>query len=166
MAEGISGYTNQEDIVESPLNADVAERNPWFQVVLGAQMGVDTFFYLSGLLLSFLTLKELQRNNRNMSVHNIVSGILMRYLRLTPSLALVMIVYYKIWVYLGFGPFAVRFQQSINQRCDGSWWSELLYTMNFVPFDSDKVCMGWTWYLGDDMIFVIITMFILPAYYA
>lgn len=19
---------------------------------------------------------------------------------------------------------------------------------NFIPFDSDKVCMGWTWYLG------------------
>ncbi len=56
-----------------------------------------------------------------------------------------------------------------------SWWSELTYTMsfglnismaafscyvchvmfldlkqtrNFIPFDSDKVCMGWTWYLG------------------
>jgi hypothetical protein len=76
-----------------------------------------------------------------------------------------MLVYYKMWVFLGFGPFAVRFQQSINERCEGSWWSELLYTMNFVPFDSDKVCMGWTWYLGDDMIFFIITMLILPAYY-
>lgn len=20
---------------------------------------------------------------------------------------------------------------------------------NFIPFDSDKVCMGWTWYLGN-----------------
>merc|ERR1711998_776050 len=44
-------------------------------------------------------------------------------------------------------------------------WSELTYTLNFVPFDSNKVCMGWTWYLGDDMIFFIIAMFILPVYH-
>merc|ERR1712050_670022 len=91
-------------------------------------------------------------------------AIILRYIRLTPSLALAMLVYYQILAYLGHGPFNPRYQDSIFRRCDISWWSELLYTMNFVPFDSDKVCMGWTWYLGD-MIFVIITMFILPAYY-
>lgn len=165
MSEGISGYSNQEDIVESSLNTDSAENNPLFGLVLSAQSGVDTFFYLSGFLLSHLTLKELRQRNGQMSLRNIIQAILLRYFRLTPSLALAMAVYYKIWSYLGFGPFAVRFQQSITQRCDDSWWSELLYTMNFVPFDSDKVCMGWTWYLGDDMIFFIITMFILPAYY-
>merc|ERR1712070_172964 len=94
-----------------------------------------------------------------------MGGLLSCYdVRLTPSLALVMLVYYKIWVYFGYGPFAVRFQDSIIRKCDGSWWSELTYTMNFIPFDSDKVCMGWTWYLGDDMIFFIFGIMILPIY--
>merc|ERR1719498_1178929 len=31
--------------------------------------------------------------------------------------------------------------------------------------DSDKVCMGWSWYLGDDMIFFIIAMIVLPIYH-
>merc|ERR1712232_1125685 len=83
----------------------------------------------------------------------------------TPSLGFAMLVYYKIWAYLGSGPFAARFQESILSRCDGSWWSELTYTMNFIPFDSNQVCMGWTWYLGDDMIFFIAGMAILPLYY-
>ena len=39
------------------------------------------------------------------------------------------------------------------RRCDRLWWTELLYLHNFVPFDSDEVCMGWSWYLGCDMIF-------------
>merc|ERR1712176_418816 len=76
-----------------------------------------------------------------------------------------MLVYYQILAYLGHGPFNPRFQDSIFRRCDGSWWSELTNSLNFVPFDSDKVCMGWTWYLGDDMIFFIISIAILPLYY-
>lgn len=37
--------------------------------------------------------------------------------------------------------------------------------MNFIPFDSDKVCMGWTWYLGDDMIFFIVGIAIIPIFH-
>jgi peptidoglycan/LPS O-acetylase OafA/YrhL len=160
MPEGISGYANQEDIADNPLNSHVAEKNPLFQIILGAQAGVDTFFFLSGFLLAFLTLEELRRGKMSP-----IYAIVMRYFRLTPSLALVLLVYYKIWAFLGHGPFAVSFQDSINGRCDGSWWSELTYTLNFVPFDSNKVCMGWTWYLGDDMIFFIIAIFLLPVYH-
>jgi len=76
-----------------------------------------------------------------------------------------MLVYYQIWPYLSSGPFAPRFQTSISRRCDMSWWSELTYTVNFVPFDSDDVCMGWTWYLGDDMIFFIFGILLVPLYY-
>jgi len=36
-----------------------------------------------------------------------------------------------------------------------SWWSELTYTMNFIPWEYSKTCMTWTWYLGNDMFFFI-----------
>ena len=35
----------------------------------------------------------------------------------------------------------MRYQQSVFRRCNRWWWSELLYLHNFMPFDSDKVCM-------------------------
>merc|ERR1719443_2189466 len=120
MPMGISGYTNQEDIIVSPLNKDAAEQNYWFCLITSSQMAVDTFFFLSGFLLSHLTLKELTQRKLKLA-----PAIVLRYLRLTPSLALTMLVYYKIWVYFGYGPFAPRFQDSITRRCDGSWWSEL-----------------------------------------
>jgi len=157
---GISGYMNMEDIKMTPLNSDVAENNPWLSFIMSAQAGVDSFFFLSGFLLSYLTLKELRQGKMK-----VVAAVILRYIRLTPSLALAMLIYYQIWQYFGFGPFAANFQDSVTRRCDGSWWSELTYTMNFVPFDSDKVCMGWTWYLGDDMIFFVISILILPLYY-
>jgi peptidoglycan/LPS O-acetylase OafA/YrhL len=160
MPNGISGYANQEDIISNPLNSAVAEANPFFQIITGSQTGVDAFFFLSGFLLSHLTLKEIRVGRLK-----VIFAVILRYVRLTPSLALVMLVYYKMWIFLGDGPFAVNFQRSIDSRCADSWWSELTYTMNFIPFDSDKVCMGWTWYLGDDMIFFILTILILPVYH-
>jgi len=96
---------------------------------------------------------------------NPIKAIALRYLRLTPSLALAMLIYYKILAFLAHGPFAPNYQNSINARCDVSWWSELIYLMNFVPFDYDKVCMGWTWYLGDDMLFFIVGIFLTPVFY-
>jgi peptidoglycan/LPS O-acetylase OafA/YrhL len=162
MPTGISGYANMEDIHSTVLDKDSAETNPLFFFVVSSQAGVDTFFFLSGFLLSLLTVRELQSRNGKISIP---AAIFLRYARLTPSLAMVMLVYYKVWSMFGFGPFAPRFQDSIYERCDGSWWSELTYTMNFIPFDSDKVCMGWSWYLGDDMIFFIITIALLPLYY-
>lgn len=162
MPQGISGYANAEVIVENPLNPDVAGRNVLFGFVVSAQSAVDTFFFLSGFLLSYLTLKELRARSGKLDV---MAAVLLRYIRLTPSLALAMIVYYKIWPFLGYGPFLPQYQASILDRCNLSWWSELTYTMNFIPFDSDKVCMGWTWYLGDDMIFFMIAVLMLPLYY-
>mmetsp|Transcript_15489 Transcript_15489/g.27167 ORF Transcript_15489/g.27167 Transcript_15489/m.27167 type:complete len:619 (-) Transcript_15489:168-2024(-) len=159
MPEGVSGYRNPEDIADG-LNRHSAESNPLLMLVLQAEVSVDTFFFLSGFLLSHLTLKELRQSRMNVSM-----AVVMRYLRLTPSLAFVMLIYYQIWPHLAYGPFAVTLEQSIVQRCQGSWWSELTYTMNFIPFDSDKVCMGWTWYLGDDMIFFVFGIAILPLYH-
>jgi peptidoglycan/LPS O-acetylase OafA/YrhL len=163
MPQGISGYTNPESFYQSALQTnEVAENSLMFMFVLSAQISVDSFFFLSGFLLSMLTLQELRARRGKI---NIVAGMILRYVRLTPSLALAMLVYYKILAYLGSGPFAAKFQDSVLRRCDGSWWSELTYTMNFVPFDSDKVCMGWTWYLGDDMVFFIVGLILLPLYY-
>jgi len=162
MAQGIVGYQNPQDIQMTPLNKAAAETDWKFMFVLNAQMSVDTFFYMGGFLFSYLLVKvELKRSKFNHAM-----ALLLRYLRLTPSLGLVMMVYYLILPFLASGPFAPRFQNSVFRRCDISWWSELLYTVNFLPVSgSDDVCMGWTWYLGDDMIFFIVGIILVPVYY-
>lgn len=162
MAEAIAGYENAADIVMSPLNPKAAETHWIFMFVLNGQLSVDTFFFLGGFLFSLLTVKELQKSRGRFSQ---LSALMLRYLRLTPSLSFVMLVYYFVWPMLATGPFAPRFQNSVYRRCDVSWWSELTYVLNFIPFDSDSVCMGWTWYLGDDMIFFIVGIFVVPLYY-
>jgi len=114
MPEGVSGYSNPQDISSSPLNKATAESNPLLMIIIQAEQSVDTFFFLSGFLLSHLMLKELQHRG----AHPLVA-ILLRYFRLTPSLALAMLVYYGVLPYLAFGPFAVQLQDSIFRRCNG-----------------------------------------------
>lgn len=164
MPTAISGYSNPEDFVLTPLNAQAAEKNPLLQIVFGGELGVDTFFFLSGFLLSLLTVRELRGRDGRMGPKEVCSAIFLRYLRLTPSLALAMLFYSQLWPFLAEGPFAVRFQNSILDNCKSYWWSELTYTLNFTPFDSTKVCMGWTWYLGNDMIFFVMAIVVLPIY--
>jgi len=147
MPEAIAGYSNPEDVVGS----FGAVQGWWFQIIVGAEIGVDTFFFLSGFLLCYLTMKDLHKLK-------ISGAIIYRYLRLTPSLVFAMMFYYKISMFIGDGPFFARFQNSVFRRCDKSWWTEPLYIFNFYPTSSDDLCMGWTWYLGDDFIFFIITL--------
>jgi peptidoglycan/LPS O-acetylase OafA/YrhL len=154
----IAQYQNAQDIVMSQLNPNAYETSWWMVFVLNAQNAVDSFFFLSGFLLAFLTLPALRQGR-----FKLMQSIVLRYLRLTPSFALVLFLYWKVLPHLGQGPFSPILQQS-TARCDGSWWSALTYTMNFYPFDPSKMCMGWTWYLGDDMIFFIVTSLILPIY--
>jgi len=76
----------------------------------------------------------------------------------------VLLAYSQIWPHMGYGPFEVLYQKQFD-RCDNSWWSALTYTMNMYPFNLSDNCMGWSWYLGDDMVFFIVAICILPIYH-
>ena len=161
MPQAIAGYDNPDEVV-----GNYGAQNSYsIQLILGAEIGVDSFFFLSGFLLSHLTLAKLAKPGaKAFGVIQWVQAMVYRYLRLTPSFAFAMLVYWGITFNLSSGPFAANFQHSITRRCVNSWWSELLYLMNFVPYDPDSVCMGWTWYLGNDFIFAAIALIIIPIY--
>jgi peptidoglycan/LPS O-acetylase OafA/YrhL len=123
--------------------------------VIGGQIAVDTFFFLGGFLVAYLGVRDLEKRGGKIPYGAMV---LHRYLRITPAFAFTMVFYSQIVSRIGDGPFFVRFQHSVFRRCDNaSWVTSLVYLHNFVPFDSDQVCMGWSWYLGCDMIFFILS---------
>jgi peptidoglycan/LPS O-acetylase OafA/YrhL len=148
VSEANAGFSNPEDIEVSPLTPDAAETTGILQVAFGAEMGVDTFFFISGFLLSFLT--------RSRSAP-IVLGTVLRYFRIVPSVAFMLVIYSCITPYMMYGPFAPRAQESILRKCvSGPWWTNIIFTMNFIPRDPGELCAGWTWYLGNDFIFAIV----------
>jgi peptidoglycan/LPS O-acetylase OafA/YrhL len=162
MAGATAGYRNP-DLILDPRYGRKA--GPFFGILATAQSAVDTFFYLSGYLLVHampdMLLAPLKFKKGSVKL---LGALLYRYLRLTPALAVVLLCFTQLGFHVGSGPFFPRHQHEITRRCEGSWWIELLYIMNYYPWDSDEVCMGWTWYLGCEMIYFIIGFIIILVY--
>jgi peptidoglycan/LPS O-acetylase OafA/YrhL len=128
-----------------------------FQMAIprGAEYSVDTFFFMSGFLATWGTIQESKRNPFTWVSY--FRNIMLRYLRLTPAYAFVLFFYYKAMPFVSTGPF-YHFTQGPefkNEECK-NWWTNLLYINNLYPFGEEgglRGCMGWSWYLANDMQF-------------
>ena len=84
-----------------------------------------------------------------------------RYLRLTPALAVLMCVFMIIPPYLTSGPAAVT-KETLTGTCDKWWWYNILYINNLDVGAGN--CVGWVWYLANDMQFFILSPVFLYAF--
>ena len=82
-----------------------------------------------------------------------------RYLRLTPALAILMCFFMTLPPYLTSGPFAAT-NESLTGTCDKWWWYNILYMNNVAK----NRCVGWVWYLANDMQFFILSPIFLYAF--
>ena len=137
-----------------------------FQPIANGFFSVDSFFFLSGALVAYLTLREMERKRGRFPI---ITYYLHRYLRLTMVYAFLLFFYWSLMGYLGNGP---QWQASMGpgtpgyEQCNKYWWTNLLYINNFYPWKLGEECMGWTWYLANDMQFYVLAPLILvPLYY-
>ncbi|KAH8360223.1 hypothetical protein KR093_011438 [Drosophila rubida] len=132
---------------------------PYTSFVLHGVFSVDTFFFLSGLLLVAISLRSLEKSQGKL---NILLMYLHRYLRLTPVVALAILLYMKILPLFGDGPMyeSVKFDDYNN--CKRTWFWTLLYLQNYASAD---LCINHSWYLAVDMqLYFLSPIFLLALY--
>ncbi|XP_060069287.1 nose resistant to fluoxetine protein 6-like [Ylistrum balloti] len=136
--------------------------NRWtFQAIMNALVSVDTFFALSGLLVSYLFMREMDKTKGKM---NWAMFYFHRFWRLTPPYMLVLFVEVTLTRYFNDGPFWPEggFERDF---CEDTWWTNLLYINNLVK--TDKSCFTWAWYLANDMqFFVLSPLMLVPLFYS
>ncbi|XP_076807348.1 nose resistant to fluoxetine protein 6-like isoform X2 [Clavelina lepadiformis] len=136
--------------------------NSWsFQTIGNGYYSVDTFFYLSGLLVAYLGMRTLKRNGGRI---NVPLMYLYRYIRLTPPYAFVMFMMVTLYRKMGDGPYWDTNFRSHQQPCSKYWWTNLLYINNLYPEKSEDQCFSWGWYLANDTqfyLFVPLFLFVL-----
>ncbi|XP_060080526.1 nose resistant to fluoxetine protein 6-like [Ylistrum balloti] len=143
-----------------PFGAKMIKRRS-FMAITNGLLSVDTFFTMSGLLLSYVFMKEMKRERGRI---NWFMFYFHRFWRLTPPYMLVMMLDIVVFRYLGDGPEWSPTGLETDY-CKESWWTNLLYVNNFVK--TDKTCFGWSWYLANDMQFYVASPLILvPLYFS
>lgn len=140
--------------------AEVIRRST-FEVILNATLSVDSFFFLSGLLVGYVSLRQMEKRNGNLLLFQFYFH---RFLRLTPTYMFVLLFNDKIFGFLGEGPFWFEFRSKVRD-CSKYWWTNLLYINNFYPMRANDMCMPWAWYLAVDMQFHIFAPLVLFSAY-
>ena len=135
----------------------------FFATISNATVSVDSFFFLSGLLVAYIAMRNIERANGKL---NIVMYYVHRYIRLTPVMMAVIGCVATLEMYAGSGPWQsfASGDGSGSQVCRDGWWKNMLYINNLV--DVDTQCIGQTWYLANDMqMFLFSPLVLLPLYH-
>jgi len=129
---------------------------------------VDSFFWLSGFLVAFFTLKKMNGKPAT-SLKIPCMAVFNRYLRLTPLYLFILILWMNLVPIISWGPHWYEFQTASEwEVCKKKWPQNIFYVSNLDPdndLDDGFGCMGWTWYLSNDFQFFIISIFPLAYYF-
>ncbi|KAH8334869.1 hypothetical protein KR074_007014 [Drosophila pseudoananassae] len=125
--------------------------------VIHGIFAVDTFFFLSGMLLVVIALRTMERAKGKL---NIPMMYLQRYVRLTPLVAFAILLYLKILPLLGDGPLFGQISFDSYASCKDNWHWTLLYVQNYATRD---MCLSHSWYLAVDMQLFIFAPLLLIA---
>ena len=104
--------------------------NPLFAIVVNSFPSVDTFLLIGATLLSYSTMKELDKKNGG----NFKFWALLyfhRYVRLTGVYAIVIGFHATLLKYFTQGTRSHYVQETVD-TCQDDWWKNLLYINNFM----------------------------------
>ncbi|EFN65166.1 Nose resistant to fluoxetine protein 6 [Camponotus floridanus] len=141
----------------------VVEKKLLFQTITNGAFSVDTFFFMGGLLVSFLyfrtnakgDLKRLTQGTRGFVAGTLkfIGLLVYRFSRLTaPYMFVLGIVEISMKYFHTNSVFEPPTADHYN--CPNYWWRNLLYINTWFPVE--QMCMLWSWYLADDTQFYIV----------
>jgi hypothetical protein len=135
----------------NPVDVLAWTHNILFQLILNAVFSVDTFFVLSGFLTAILFVRHVDKQG-GLSSRMMILYYLHRYIRLTPTFLLTILVSINLTPYFGSGPIYPKQQGFELPQCRSQyWWTAIAYVGNLVK--PDYMCSPITWYLHNDMQF-------------
>lgn len=129
----------------------------WYNYIfIGLGFAVDTFFTISGLLVVYLFMRI---NEKGQSIHWGMFYV-HRFLRLTPSLIMVVLFYCTMVNLFQYEPFALL-DDYLGVTCREYWWTTILYIENY--WNPNNMCAVHTWYLAvDTQLYMLSPILLIP----
>ncbi|XP_033361408.1 nose resistant to fluoxetine protein 6-like, partial [Bombus vosnesenskii] len=108
------------------------------EIINNPTFSVDTFFFLSGFLSSYIFLKEQQKMKGTLSTTGktkmFVQIIIKRYIRLTPAYFVVILIAILNFTWHDHVSALLPFEHP-SAKCSKYWWTNILYINNFYHWD-------------------------------
>lgn len=131
-----------------------------FTFMINLGHAIDVFFMLSGFLMSYLTIREIQSRQNDFSW---VKFIARRITRLLPIFYF--LIGFERTTYGGNPPSAqLVISHVVNLEPDSPWWTSLILIHNLLPVDS-SLYLGWSWTTSIDFQFYLMSIIILYLYH-
>lgn len=127
-----------------------------FLVVLAGLYAVDVFFFIGGFLIAYAFIKDQTKSGMKYFL-----AVVNRILRFWPSYFMAILLFYAILPHTGSGPFWKQAMTS-TESCH-SIWRPMLFIDNLVD-NGNNMCMGWGWYIQNDMQLFVLCLLILMIY--
>ncbi|CAD8208487.1 unnamed protein product [Paramecium octaurelia] len=136
----------------------------WLTLTPAAYFAVDTFFFVGGFLAAVLLLEKLTKL-RSIKFSLVPAMWIHRFLRIWPTYAFCILVYWQLTVYWSDGPIWNEYIE-YTSTCNTQWWKNLLFIDNMFSHDASGLnyCFGWGWYLSNDFQIFLITPILLIIY--
>ncbi|KAL7286334.1 hypothetical protein TKK_0019292 [Trichogramma kaykai] len=150
-------------VLLAPIN-NLTDLSDWFPswkslVCFVGIYNVDTFFTLSGFLMTYSVMKKLQKNQ----AFNVPMYYLHRFIRLTPPVLVALVAAVVIFPRIHSGAIMDWLQTIFMSHCREKWWAIVFYVQNFV--DPNNFCLLHLWSNCVDMqLFWISPLILYPLY--
>lgn len=116
-----------------------------FQVVMNASLAVETFFFITGLLVTLSVFRRLEQKP-GLSIGQWIWFYVHRLVRMTPAVVLVMAVVLSAYKFSD-GPLWREIIYPSAERCRKYWWIHLLHISNF--FDVSRMVSALVFFVLD-----------------
>ncbi|KAK0411265.1 hypothetical protein QR680_005568 [Steinernema hermaphroditum] len=145
----------------NPLEAMEIMKDVPAQILTNAYFAVDSFFFMSGLLLAYMWFKALKTNRRRtMSLSGWLLFYTHRILRLSPPYYVTIVFYtfvFRTWIH----DMPTYMTPPIDDPCSKNYWINLLYLTNLVDYKDQ--CYLISWYLATDLqVFLFTPLILIP----
>ncbi|XP_078580675.1 nose resistant to fluoxetine protein 6-like [Branchiostoma floridae x Branchiostoma japonicum] len=132
-------YAFAEPHVDNLLQVSEALQTFTIQAISNASVAVDSFFFLSGVLMSYLLIKQMEKNKEKGKSVPYGMVYVHRYWRLTPAYMFVLMLWMWVLPYMFSGPFWPQTPNGLDPYCEDNWWTNLLYVNNVVNSDRMRI---------------------------
>jgi peptidoglycan/LPS O-acetylase OafA/YrhL len=161
----------------TPNNLNMVLKQWFISIYAGGFFAVDTFFFISGLLVAFVVSREIvKRRSRKTTLKSEMLFWLVyvvnRFVRLLPTFAAVLFFFWKIAPSLSSSPIWKLNWDQHSRDCEKYWWSDLFFLNNFIPVGNPSdglaptTCVGGTWYLAVDMqLYIFVAPVVIAAWH-